>query len=202
MKISEWQNKATWFGACLVAATILLMIQANRAAVAAAKEAKRAADISEEAFRRWERPYLFPKVLETHQLNNAQGLTPGIRFTLANYGKTPAITDQIFFELVPISKLRFQGGTPTIADDAKIMQWYEIVPVDGELNNSLFAPFEGGNPGNETLVLHCHILYRDPSRSATYTHHFTLHRLGNQPFRLAYSQHETHSPRYATQGGG
>lgn len=66
---------------------------ATVAAVAATSEAKRQADLSEESFRRLERPYIVPGEIRSIERDDQLGGGSWyfVRYSIGNYGRTPAI---------------------------------------------------------------------------------------------------------------
>lgn len=75
------------------------------AAVEAAKEARRQADIAELSIRNLERPYLFPEVTETSFLRGNKHNKPFLRYRFINQGRTPAIVQSVSVRLVSNAKL-------------------------------------------------------------------------------------------------
>jgi hypothetical protein len=72
-----------------------------KAAEAAAKAAAKSADISEDAFRRLERPYLLVVITDTRMLWSSGSYSqPSLDYTLANYGKLPAILRSVSIGLL------------------------------------------------------------------------------------------------------
>ena len=165
----------------------------------AVAEARRQADLAEEAYRKSERPYLFFRYVDTLGLSQIQGSAPHIEYKLANYGKTPAIFDSIYIELVPVSKLKYENRIPTFAPETSPREWYEVILAGRDANNGDRVYLTGipdiatqkWNPANETIALHAHIFYRDPSSATRYEHHFALLSYNGKPFRLDFSHHQS-----------
>lgn len=108
-ELAWWQNIATWVGAGLVFLTSLLMIQANMAAVQAAKASQAAVRVAEKSLEESAamnlaamRPYLF--LVPSEKVDPKKPFTVGDRvpLTLKNCGQTPAfnVSLQINSELV------------------------------------------------------------------------------------------------------
>ena len=165
----------------------------------AVAEARRQADLAEEAYRKSERPYLFFRYVDNLGLSQIQGSAPHIEYKLANYGKTPAIFDSIYIELVPASKLKYENRIPTFAPETRPREWYEVILAGRDANNGDRVYLTGipdiatqkWNPANETIALHAHIFYRDPSSATRYEHHFALLSYNGKPFRLDFSHHQS-----------
>jgi len=97
-----WTKWAAIVGSIGTAFLIWNLIEARRsgsaavvsakAAVAAATETKRQADLSEQSFARLERPYVY--IFGVHQIEVDRGShfgsQPQVKYTVANFGKTPA----------------------------------------------------------------------------------------------------------------
>lgn len=140
--------------------------QAAVAAGEAAKDAKRQADIAEDSYRRLERPYLFVKFMSTGGLRRPGASRPFLRYTLVNYGKTPAILRLISVGLMnnPSYPLR---TTMAIAE-----HFYDVIPpgealskVEGRrlevVDSKVGEQFDGQNA--TLLILHGIIHYEDPT---------------------------------------
>ena len=96
-----------------------------QASIRAANETKRQADISEESFRKLERPYLFVEITEVDSLRKATN-NPHIRYTLVNYGKTPAVLR------TASAKLTILPDMPDRIPMATARDIYEVIaPGDG-----------------------------------------------------------------------
>jgi hypothetical protein len=146
-------------------ASIVESRRAADAAIKSAEAAERAARISEESFRRIERPYLFIKFITTQKLRSVdQADVASLEYTLVNYGKTPAVLRSIAIGLQdnPDWPLR----TPmAIADES-----YDVIEPGGKLAKDREVSVAGGKPGMrynganaQGLILHGYIDYEDPT---------------------------------------
>ena len=127
--------------------------------------ANRSADIQEKAFRRLERPYLFIRFIPTGGLRRAnKHAKPSIRYTLVNYGKTPAV-----FKAITIS-LQHNPEFPLRTPMAIEEQLYDIIQPGGELamerelevlDSSKGQSFSGANAA--LLILHGCFTYEGPT---------------------------------------
>jgi hypothetical protein len=136
-----------------------------REAIRAADAADRSAKVSEEAFRRLERPYLFIKVIETVSLRHPlDGQRPNFEYKLVNYGKLPAILHSVSVGLLNSPKY------PLRSPMAIAEKRYEVIVPGGELLNPRTVIVADSSPGqkfdgaNATgLVLYGLLQYEDPT---------------------------------------
>ncbi len=108
MKSQWYAAKWAWFttASALIGIFLLVLIlletaKTHRHAMAAAKAAKQQAEISEDVYRKLERPYVSEmpgKLLIGHIEKFADG--PSVELHIANFGRTPAILKQISAHLV------------------------------------------------------------------------------------------------------
>lgn len=173
--------------------------KATTAALEATKEAKRQADFAEESFRRIERPYLFVKITETLQIRNVapQGFA-GLSYTLANYGKTPAILRSVAVGLQDSPS--FPLRTPMAIED----KTYAVIEPGGALVNGRTVRVSGdenmgkryGGTQAKGLVLHGYLGYEDAT-GAYYFDKFCLRGLpGGSAFEI--DGGEEHNSRTTT----
>ncbi|MEP0320888.1 hypothetical protein [Bauldia litoralis] len=174
--------------------------QATSAAESATHEAKRQADTAEAAYSRLERPYLFPKIVGSRLYKVPDGTKtpkPHIEYTVANYGKTPAIFKSIFLELRPSDEITFIGDEPRVPVGAPEKSWYEVLASNEETGKRRVdvADSEPSQGFDEDfrLALHGRLKYEDPT-GTLHTHHFVLVRVGGR-FGLEYSRHHAESPK-------
>lgn len=176
--------------------------KATAAAMSAAVEAKRQADHTERSFRRLERPYLFLIITEQVYLANpGGGMEPSIAYTLANYGKTPAILRSVYLELTPFTNVHFtEKGKPRVPAGVPKVKWYEVIPP-GEQTRHRRINVTGPDvkkrypPRTIDLALHGLIEYEDPTK-ALHFHHFVMVR-SDDDFVQEYSLHHTEYPKEA-----
>ena len=167
----------TGYGVFLVRDTLAENRIAAGAAVDAAKAASRQADISEESFKRLERPYLFVRLDRTStRMLKVRYVPPGIpfmTFKLVNFGKMPAVLNSISvrLELKPELPLRLPMG---IKRDV-----YEVVEPMAETSEMPRVYVEDGRPGEPVdaefpyLLFHGSYSYEDPT-GAVHTDRFCM----------------------------
>lgn len=114
---SKWQTIAAWVGAFLVAGTLLLMIQANKAAVKAAGAAEQS-NIDQRAFHiEQTRPFLdWDGEITAEVMNGPGGRYLFLRYKVANIGQSPAVNVRGHFKLC--FPLFGQGSAKDTADFA------------------------------------------------------------------------------------
>lgn len=90
-RMVDLSEKQTWLiaiGTFLLFTTLLLTLQANRAAIRAAKAAERSVDVTQDIGQRQIRAYV--TVWDVHIHNFRKGGHPFIRYVIDNRGQTPA----------------------------------------------------------------------------------------------------------------
>lgn len=140
------------------------------AALAAAKSAnaaQKSADVSEEAFRRLERPYLFVQFdnMSTHHLKIKfvpHGV-PYLTFKLANFGKMPAVLRSVSVGLLNnptfplISTFSIEKKFYEVIEPGAVTKDHRITVTDGAIGE----PFLGA--AATQLILYGLITYEDPT---------------------------------------
>lgn len=186
---------ATWVGVFLLTATLVLMIQANRAAVRAAKAADETVKITREAYLNERRPWLFIEAKPYEQVTIEDGIFKfGIFYSICNVGPTPAIhvLEHIIFGLdatveleriKEVNKLReisISGGTSIFPD--KTYEFVQLVSIPADA----VVKFLSGNQGFKVLVPKVSLIvaYQSPfggGNMITY-HNCGLYRKWNEGF--------------------
>jgi hypothetical protein len=174
-RIAAEQLFLAYFGLAGVALTVLLTgwtaLAASRAAISSAKSAnaaQKSADVSEDAFRRLERPYMFVRFdnMSTHMLR-VEYVPRGVAyltFKLVNSGKMPAILRSIAVELEPNPELPLRIP---LHENSNL---YDIVQPGAETANFSPVYVKGGEVGKPwlgddatKLVFHGRYTYEDPT---------------------------------------
>ncbi|MFZ1882098.1 MAG: hypothetical protein WAU53_00525 [Rhodoplanes sp.] len=202
-RFALWGAFAAWAGVFVTGVGIFFVwrtLEANRDAV---RQAQRTADIAEEAFRRLERPYLLIKITETFKLQgkiHGEPTTPGIRYTLVNYGKLPAILRSVSIGLLN------NPTFPLISTFEIAETKYEVITPDGELLNPRSVEVRDCEAGENfagvkatTLVLYGILEYDDPT-GARHTDSFVMRgKTGGSAFHIEggeeYNWHTTTYPQ-------